>query len=182
MSLEYDLAGLVEFATFVFWKLFVSCLNYGNCSINELLMSCLRNIFFYSIGKSLTKWYISSASHFVRPEKFDGLLQRLQTLEAQKLPPSNLKSISQLLSRLSENIKRALVLESQRSKRHLIGTLTDIGSCKPASCSISEAGWFACWVPFDICMENVMDGKQFPVTSAIDILSGESYFPEKKSV
>ncbi|KAK3018232.1 hypothetical protein RJ639_002766 [Escallonia herrerae] len=106
-----------------------------------------------------------------RPEKYDGLLQRMQLLEAHNLSHSNMASASQPLLKLSANIQRALVFECQSNKRQLIGMLTSIASRKPASCCASEAGRFACWVPLDIYMENAMDGKQFPVTSAVDILA-----------
>ncbi|KAK3021200.1 hypothetical protein RJ639_046619 [Escallonia herrerae] len=109
--------------------------------------------------------------HFNMPEKYDGLLQRMQLLEAHNLSPSNMASASQPLLKLSANIQRALVSECQSNKRQLIGMLTSIASCKPVSCCASEAGRFACWVPLDIYMENAMDGKQFPVTSAVDILA-----------
>ncbi|KAF5953411.1 hypothetical protein HYC85_006267 [Camellia sinensis] len=66
---------------------------------------------------------------------------------------------------LTANIRRAMGYEYQLNKRQLIGVLIDIRLCN------SESGRFACWVPFDIYMENAMDGKQFPVTSAIDILT-----------
>ncbi|CAL5390059.1 unnamed protein product [Camellia sinensis] len=99
------------------------------------------------------------------PEKFSGLLQRMQFLEAHKVASPNLKSANQLLVKLTANIRRAMGYEYQLNKRQLIGVLIDIRLCN------SESGRFACWVPFDIYMENAMDGKQFPVTSAIDILT-----------
>ncbi|KAL2509777.1 Mediator of RNA polymerase II transcription subunit 33A [Forsythia ovata] len=107
--------------------------------------------------------------HLNMPEKFNGLLRKMEFLEARSLSP-NLKTLSQLLSKLSTNIHGALVLECQLSKHQLIGALMDNGSCKLASPRHSVAGRFNCWVAFDICMEDAMDGKQFPVTSAIDIL------------
>ncbi|KAL2484966.1 Mediator of RNA polymerase II transcription subunit 33A [Abeliophyllum distichum] len=107
--------------------------------------------------------------HLNMPEKFNGLLRKIEFLEAHSLSP-NLKHLSPLLSKLSTNIHRSLVLECQLSKHQLIGALMDNGSCKLASPRHSVADRFNCWVAFDICMEDAMDGKQFPVTSAIDIL------------
>ncbi|OUZ99643.1 hypothetical protein BVC80_9061g76 [Macleaya cordata] len=109
--------------------------------------------------------------HLNMPEKFNGLLQRLQFMEANKLVSSNLKSASQLLVRLSANIQRVLGFQNQVNKRQLIGALIDIGSCSSTSCSNFGAHRAACWVPFDIYMETAMDGKQLPATSAIDILT-----------
>lgn len=110
-----------------------------------------------------------------RPGKFNGLLQRMQFLEAHKLASQSLKSAYQLLAKLSANIWRAMGFQYQLNKHQLIGKLIDIRSCKPAPFCNSESGRLACWVPFDIYMENAMDGKQFPVTSAIDTLTGNSY-------
>ena len=109
-----------------------------------------------------------------RPEKFNGLLQRMQFLEAHKVASPNLKSTHQLVVKLSASIRGAMDFEYHLNKRQFIGMLICIRSYKPALCCNSESGRFACWVPFDINMEDAMDGKQFPVTSAIDILTGES--------
>ncbi|KAE9447513.1 hypothetical protein C3L33_20589, partial [Rhododendron williamsianum] len=111
------------------------------------------------------------AHFYIRPEKFDGLLQRMQFLEAHKQASPNLKSAYQLLVKLSANIQRAMGFQYQLHKHQLIGKLIDVRSCKPVPFCNSVSGWLACWVPFDIYMENAMDGKQFPVTSAIDILT-----------
>lgn len=97
----------------------------------------------------------------------------MQFLEANTLVCSNLKSANQLLLRLSANIQSVLKFEYKFNKRQLIGMLINIGTCKSGSHCNYEAGLSACWVPFDIYMENALDGKQLPVTSAIDILAGE---------
>ncbi|XP_043697021.1 mediator of RNA polymerase II transcription subunit 33A-like [Telopea speciosissima] len=106
-----------------------------------------------------------------RAEKFNGLLQRIQFLEAHKSVSSNLKSASELLVRLSANVEKALGLEYQLNKRQLIGVMIGNGSCSwGSSCNIGDVR-AACWVPFDIYMETAMDGKQLPATSSIDILT-----------
>ncbi|XP_021281710.1 mediator of RNA polymerase II transcription subunit 33A-like [Herrania umbratica] len=109
------------------------------------------------------------------PEKFNGLLQRLHFLEANQSACSSLKSTNQILARLLANIKRIPSLEYQFKKHRLIRMLVDIGSCKSVSCCNFGFGQSACWVPFDICMENAMDGKQLSVKSAIDILTETIY-------
>lgn len=109
--------------------------------------------------------------HLNMPEMFNGLLQRLQFLEAHKSNSPNLKSSSQLLVRLSANVQRAMHGEYKLNKRQIIGMLIDIGSCSLASFHNFGAGQAACWLPFDIFMENAMDGRQLPGTSAIDILA-----------
>lgn len=115
-------------------------------------------------------------SNWNRPEGFNGLLRRIQFLEAHKLASSILKSANQLLVRLSANIRGVLDFEYQLNKRQLIGMLIDIGSNKLVSGCNFEAVQSACWVPFDIYMENVMDVKHLPVRSTIVILRGESSY------
>lgn len=109
-----------------------------------------------------------------RPEKFNGLLQRLLFLEARQLPSSDLNSPVQLLARLSGNIQRVSGFEYQLNKRQLVGVLLDIGSQKPTFHCNSGYGPSTCWVPLDIYMENAMDGKQLSIKSAINILAGKS--------
>ncbi|KAJ4978294.1 hypothetical protein NE237_009074 [Protea cynaroides] len=109
--------------------------------------------------------------HLNMADKFNGLLQRIQFLEAHKSVSANLKSASELLVRLSANVERALGLEYQLNKRQLIGVMIGIGSCSwGSSCNFGDVR-AACWVPFDIYMETAMDGKQLPATSSIDILT-----------
>jgi hypothetical protein len=107
-----------------------------------------------------------------RPEKFNGLLQRLRFLEAHELASSNFNSAYQLLAKLSGNIQRVLDFEYQLNKRQLVGMLVNIASCKPLPHFHSEFDRSACWIPFDIYMENAMDGKQFLIKSAVDVLTG----------
>ncbi|KAL5738909.1 hypothetical protein ACOSQ2_028089 [Xanthoceras sorbifolium] len=109
--------------------------------------------------------------HFNMPEKFNGLLQRLNFLEANKLASSKLKSANQLLDRLCANIKKVVGYNYKLNKRSLIGMLIDTKSLRPVSCCNSESGWSACWVSFDIYMEHAVDGRQLPVTSAVIILT-----------
>ncbi|KAK4582106.1 hypothetical protein RGQ29_025323 [Quercus rubra] len=109
--------------------------------------------------------------HLNMPEKFNGLLQRLRFLEAHELVSSNFNSANQLLAKLSGNIQRVLGFECPLNKRQLTGMLVNIASCKPSPCFNSEFGRSACWVPFDIYMENAMDGKQLLIKSAVDVLA-----------
>ena len=70
--------------------------------------------------------------------------------------------------------QRVLGFECPLNKRQLTGMLVNIASCKPSPCFNSEFGRSACWVPFDIYMENAMDGKQLLIKSAVDVLAGYS--------
>ncbi|KAI9152792.1 hypothetical protein LWI28_001261 [Acer negundo] len=109
--------------------------------------------------------------HFNMPDKFNGLLQRLQFLGANKLASSKLKSSNQLLDRLCANMKKVVGYDYKLNNRRLIGMLINSKSLRPVSCCNSESGWSACWVSFDIYIENAMDGRQLPVTSAVLILA-----------
>ncbi|XP_052172561.1 mediator of RNA polymerase II transcription subunit 33A-like isoform X2 [Diospyros lotus] len=95
----------------------------------------------------------------------------MQFLEVQKLASPDLTSADHTLAKLSLNIQRAMDFEYQFNSHHLTGLLIDIKSHKRSPCYNTKSGRFACWVPFDIYMENAMDGKQFPATSAIDVLT-----------
>ena len=107
-----------------------------------------------------------------RPEQFNGLLQRLWSFKASKLASFNVSSTNQLLERLSANIQRVDHFEFRFNKSQLIWILNHVGPFTSISYCNSEIGQSACWVPFDIFMENAMDGRQLMVRSAIAILTG----------
>lgn len=104
-------------------------------------------------------------------EKFNGLIQRLSFYEGNKLTSPSLNSTSELLERVSANIHRVYQFEYQLNKRQLIWMLVDVRPCQHMSSCNSSSGQSACWVPFDIYMENVMDGKQLLIRSAIAALT-----------
>lgn len=110
---------------------------------------------------------------FNRPEKFNGLLRRLELLKAHRLASSDLKPAMQLLEIFSANILRVVGCELRLDKRQIIGMLVANGSCKPVSLSNYESGRSSCWVALDVYMENTIDGKQLPIKSAIDVLAGK---------
>lgn len=104
------------------------------------------------------------------PEKFDGLLQKLQFLEAINMTLPD-KSVNNLVARLSANIQRVLDFEYQLNKRQFIGMLIDTGSSRRVTYCGPGSGQFSCWVPFDIYMEKAMDGRHLPIRSAVAILT-----------
>ncbi|KAL3753268.1 hypothetical protein ACJRO7_000634 [Eucalyptus globulus] len=108
--------------------------------------------------------------HKDMPDKFNGLLQRLQFLETCKLPSPNLISAKEVLARLSSNIHKVLAFESDL-KRSFIGIFLDMKSNKSVPCSDSPSALSACWVPFDLYMETAMDARLLPETSATAILT-----------
>ncbi|KAJ8898839.1 hypothetical protein K2173_008148 [Erythroxylum novogranatense] len=105
------------------------------------------------------------AVHLNLPERFSDLLQRLLLVKANRLASSNMKCENQLLERLFTNIERVCGFQYQLNKHQLVQMLIDVEPCNPSY------GQFGCWVPFDIYMENAMDGRQFPVRSGAAILA-----------
>ncbi|KAF7852282.1 hypothetical protein BT93_L4576 [Corymbia citriodora subsp. variegata] len=108
--------------------------------------------------------------HMNIPDKFIGLLRRLQFLETCNLPSPNLISAKEVLARLSDNIQKVLAFESDW-KSSFIGMFLDIRSIKSIPCSDSGSALSACWVPFDLYMETAMDARLLPATSMIVVLT-----------
>ncbi|URE44240.1 hypothetical protein MUK42_13639 [Musa troglodytarum] len=112
--------------------------------------------------------------HLIRinmPELFNGLLQRLQTIEANRSKSESLLSLSHILDKLFTNIKSAVNGEFLLNKHQLLGALADAGSYSLNPCNSHGAGRGACWIPVDIFMENAMDGKHLYAISAVEILT-----------
>ncbi|KAF2306577.1 hypothetical protein GH714_019550 [Hevea brasiliensis] len=99
-------------------------------------------------------------------------IERLLFYKANKLVSSNMESANQLLERLSANIQRVYDFEYQLNRHQIIQMLVDIKPSKPISYCNSESGQSSCWVPFDIYMENAMDGKQLHIRPSVAILTG----------
>ncbi|KAK7394915.1 hypothetical protein VNO78_15456 [Psophocarpus tetragonolobus] len=108
---------------------------------------------------------------FNMPEKFNCLQQRLQFLESLELASSELKSVNQVLTKVSANIRGVSRFDYCLSKHQLVGMLVDVGSCKTLLRCNYRFSQSPCWVPFDIYMENAMDSRQIPTKSAIDVLT-----------
>ncbi|KAG6507964.1 hypothetical protein ZIOFF_033319 [Zingiber officinale] len=104
------------------------------------------------------------------PEKFNGLLQRLQTVESNKSKSDKLSSINNVFDKLFMNIKRAMSRELL-NKHQLLGALADPGPCSLNSCNSFGAGRDACWIPVDVFMETTMDGKHLYAISCIEVLT-----------
>ncbi|XP_050235406.1 mediator of RNA polymerase II transcription subunit 33A-like [Mercurialis annua] len=107
--------------------------------------------------------------HLNKPEIFNGLLQRLLFLKANKAS-SFMDSAYQPLERLLANIQRVFDFEYQLNQCKIIQMLIDTKPCKPTAYCNSESGKSAFWVSFDIYMENIMDGKQLHIRSSVAIL------------
>jgi len=102
------------------------------------------------------------------PEQWSWLCQRTQKLEAYS-SSSNLKIAGELLTQLAGYIQRSL--EYQPSQHQAVRALIDAGSQTSAFGHNYGLGRASPWLPFDLFMENAMDGKQLPATSAIETLA-----------
>lgn len=111
-----------------------------------------------------------------RPEMFSCLLQRFQFIEIQRSKSPNLICINDILVKISANISKAVDGKFWLNKRQPTIGLDDLASRAVNFYPNYVARLPACWVPFDIFMENTMDGKHLYATSAIDILTGEVPF------
>lgn len=114
-------------------------------------------------------------SSFSRPEKFNGLLHRLELLKAHRLASSDLKPAMQLLERFSANIQRVFDYELRLDKHQLIGTLVVNESFKTVSLGNFESCHSACWISLDIYLEHIIDGRHLPIKSAINVISGKRF-------
>eukprot|EP00253_Pinus_taeda_P021926 PITA_21926 len=82
---------------------------------------------------------------------------------------SNIKIASELLTQLTGYIQRSL--EYQPRQHQAIRTLIDAGSQTSAFGHNYGLGRSSLWLPFDLFMEDAMDGRQVPATSAIETLA-----------
>ncbi|XP_025695905.1 mediator of RNA polymerase II transcription subunit 33A isoform X1 [Arachis hypogaea] len=106
------------------------------------------------------------------PEKFNCLLQRFHFLESLELTSAELISVSQVLKKVSANIRAVSHFDYGPSKNQIVGKFVDVGSQNMASLRFNYSYCQSpCWVPLDIYMENSMDSKQIPTKSAIIVLT-----------
>ncbi|XP_078436898.1 mediator of RNA polymerase II transcription subunit 33A-like isoform X2 [Wolffia australiana] len=105
------------------------------------------------------------------PEMFRYFLQRFHFIQTQRTNSPNLLCIDHILAKLSVNISLAIDWKPLVHKRVPPRGLDDLALRSINACPNSVGSLPACWIPFDIFMENTMDGKHLYATSAIDILS-----------
>lgn len=162
----------LSFAIVVFKEL-ITCLQEKYEIMNVLFLPiCLRFL------DTIIRLYFSrnlliQELAICRPERFNSLLQKLQYIEAQKSALQSLISADQLLLKVSANVKEAMSGPYHVDKHHLLG-LVDIGSHDSHFSLSSGVSRVACWVPFDVFLENAMDGKLLHAISPLEILTGAS--------
>eukprot|EP00253_Pinus_taeda_P001346 PITA_01346 len=125
------------------------------------------------IGKLMEHKRTSSLLRLARrnmPEQWSGLFQRLKLYESHS-SLSNSKTATESFIQLSCCIQRGLSQEFQPSQHRTIRALIDTESSTSLFEHNHGVGRAASWLPFDMFMEDAMEGKQLPTTSAIDILA-----------
>jgi hypothetical protein len=78
------------------------------------------------------------------------------------------------ISNLLINIRRVCNADYQPNNKRLVGVLGNMRSSASMLGQLSGAGRAACWIIFDIYVENAIDGKHLSGISAIDLLKGTS--------
>ncbi|KAF3320361.1 mediator of RNA polymerase II transcription subunit 33A-like protein [Carex littledalei] len=105
------------------------------------------------------------------PEEFNNLVERLQLVEVH---------ISKITSPSTINVASNLLATIQKSLTHTIHRLEKhpqlgvLFNTRPKNLSFANNfsyGNSTCWIPFDVFMENAMDGRHLHVVSAIEVLT-----------
>ncbi|KAJ1695237.1 hypothetical protein LUZ63_011935 [Rhynchospora breviuscula] len=110
--------------------------------------------------------------HLNMSESFKSLFQRLELLRAQNSSHESLLPTQNLLEILFSHVKDARNTDYRLKRRHLLGHVFGTGLADSPLSHLICTGKASCWIPFDIYMENVMDGKTLCPASSIEILTG----------
>ena len=105
-----------------------------------------------------------------RPENFNSLLRKLQLIGA--LKSKNVLPAYNLLDSLTTNVQNVISTGYQLDRSRLLGVLVSTQPCSSSAFSIFGAGKGSCWVPFDMFMENAMDGRHLHAISSVEFLTG----------
>jgi hypothetical protein len=98
------------------------------------------------------------------------LLQRLHLTGA--LKSNNVASGNTLLDNLMTHIQKVRSTGYQLGRSRLLRVLIGTKPSSSAACNMFGTGKGSCWIPFDLFMENVMDGKYLHAISSIEALTG----------
>lgn len=104
------------------------------------------------------------------PDKFSALSQRLTLVEVHKMTLERLLAPSHKIDDLLMDIRRVSNVDYQPNNKRLVGVLGNMRSSGSLLGQLTGAGRAACWIIFDIYMENAIDGKHLSGISAIEIL------------
>ncbi|XP_066398304.1 mediator of RNA polymerase II transcription subunit 33A-like [Miscanthus floridulus] len=104
------------------------------------------------------------------PEKFSSLRQRLSSIEAHKVSLETLLPSGHKINDLLINIWRVCKTDYQPNNKRILGVLGNMGSGGSLLGQLTGAGRPACWIIFDIYVENAIDGRHLSLISAIGII------------
>ncbi|XP_052161904.1 mediator of RNA polymerase II transcription subunit 33A-like [Oryza glaberrima] len=104
------------------------------------------------------------------PEKFSVLSQRLSLVEAHKMELETLLTANHKIDDLLMNMRRVSNTAYQPNNKRLLGVLGNMKYGGSMLGQFTGAGRAACWVIFDIYVENAIDGKHLSAISAIEVL------------
>ncbi|KAI0527566.1 hypothetical protein KFK09_003170 [Dendrobium nobile] len=106
-----------------------------------------------------------------KPEKFNSFVERLQLIEVHKSTLQSLISVNYIWAKLFTNVHEVLDGECKSNRFGLLGVLVDAGLSGPTFNYCLGNDRSACWIPFDIIMENAMDGSHLYAISSVEILT-----------
>lgn len=100
------------------------------------------------------------------------LSQRLSLVEAHKMELETLLTANHKIDDLLMNMRRVSNTAYQPNNKRLLGVLGNMKYGGSMLGQFTGAGRAACWVIFDIYVENAIDGKHLSAISAIEVLKG----------
>ncbi|KAL6896624.1 hypothetical protein ACP4OV_007196 [Aristida adscensionis] len=120
--------------------------------------------------QSFLRLILLNIGSMVRPKQFSALSQRFSSMEAHKVALETLLPAGHKINDLLINIRRVCNADYQPSDKRLVGVLDNMRSSGSLLGQLTGAGRAACWIIFDIYVENAIDGKHLSGISAIEIL------------
>jgi hypothetical protein len=96
----------------------------------------------------------------------------LSSIEAHKVSLETLLPSGHKINDLLINIWRVCKTDYQPNNKRILGVLGNMGSGGSLLGQLTGAGRPACWIIFDIYVENAIDGRHLSLISAIGIIKG----------
>jgi len=96
----------------------------------------------------------------------------LSSIEAHKVALETLLPAGHKINDLLIDIRRVCNANYQLNNKHIVDVLGNTRSGGSLLGQLTGAGRAACWIIFDIYVENAIDGKHLSGISAIEVLKG----------
>ena len=93
-------------------------------------------------------------------------------IEARKMALDRLLPTSHKIDDLLMYIRRVSNVDYQPNNKRLVDVLGNMRSRGSLLSQLTGAGRAACWIIFDIYLENAIDGKNLTAMSSIEIIKG----------